>query len=324
MKEIGGYFELEKMTGQEYHEDMVKLNLGRTGLVYLLKTVGTKVLWVPYFLCDSVTECCKKAGYELKYYHIDENFLPIMEEKLPYGEFIYIVNYYGLLDEMQMLMLREKYTRVIIDNTHAFYQKPTPFAPALYSLRKFFGLSDGAYIYLGGYREKIPLDMLEVDESRDRMKHILGRFEGTASEYYQDMLDNAHSLEDEMVKRMSPLTENLLRGINYDRAKKKREENYARLQELLGDSNGLQVKMPQGPFAYPYYHKNGLALRKKMAEHKVYVPVYWTNVVKTMPEDSLEFDYAANILPLPCDQRYSPEDMDIVAEVLKLCLEELK
>ena len=43
-----------------------------------------------------------------------------------------------------------------------------------------------------------------------------------------------------------------------------------------------------------------------------------------MPEDSLEFDYAANILPLPCDQRYSPEDMDIVAEVLKLCLEELK
>ena len=120
------------------------------------------------------------------------------------------------------------------------------------------------------------------------------------------------------------MRENLLRGIDYDRAKKKREENYARLQELLGDSNGLQVKMPQGPFAYPYYHKNGLALRKKMAEHKVYVPVYWTNVVKTMPEDSLEFDYAANILPLPCDQRYSPEDMDIVAEVLKLCLEELK
>ena len=166
--------------------------------------------------------------------------------------------------------------------------------------------------------------MLEVDESRDRMKHVLGIFEGTASAYYQDMLDNAHSFEVEMVKQMSPLTENLLCGIDYDRAKKKREENYTRLQELLGDSNKLHVEMPQGPFAYPYYHKDGIALRKKMAEHKVYVPVYWANVVETMPQDSLEYDYAANILPLPCDQRYSPEDMDVVAEVLKLCLEELK
>ena len=56
MKEIGGYFELERFTGKEYHTDMVRLNLGRTALLYLLKCAEAHTLWVPYFICEAVTK----------------------------------------------------------------------------------------------------------------------------------------------------------------------------------------------------------------------------------------------------------------------------
>ena len=39
--------------------------------------------------------------------------------------------------------------------------------------------------------------------------------------------------------------------------------------------------------------------------------------MKEMPEDSLEYDYAANILALPCDQRYGREEMEKVAEAVR-------
>jgi len=213
MKEIGGYFELERFTGAEYHTDMVRLNLGRTALLYLLKCAEAHTLWVPYFICEAVTETCRKAGYKLKYYHIDRNFLPVLEEKAIHGEYVYLVNFYGQLSEDQVLELKRKYKHVILDNTHAFFQKPHEYIPTLYSIRKFFGLSDGAYVSMGNLSERFPLEYLEQDSSCGRMNHILGRYEHSASDFYRDMLDNAHALDQEMVSRMSPLTENLLHGI---------------------------------------------------------------------------------------------------------------
>jgi hypothetical protein len=39
-----------------------------------------------------------------------------------------------------------------------------------------------------------------------------------------------------------------------------------------------------------------------------------------MAEDSIEYKYAANILPLPCDQRYAIEDMEYLLDMLMTVL----
>lgn len=323
MKEIGGYLELEQFTGQEYYSNMVKLNLGRTALLYLLKLMKTRVLWVPSFLCDSVTGTCLQAGYQLKYYPIDQNFLPVLDKAMEPDECLYLVNFYGQLAEDLILRQKEKYGRVILDNTHAFFQKPIPGVPALYSLRKFFGLSDGAYVFTADL--PVPSDQIpEQDISCGRMGHILGRYEENASAHYQTMLKNAHAFNDTEIKRMSRLTENLLHAIDYDRIRRTREENYKKLEELLGPDNLLPRHMPDGPFTYPCYHRNGLKLRRKMAQYKIYVPTYWNNILTNLPEDSLEYNYAANILPLPCDQRYTTEDMEHIADIFRQCTTELE
>lgn len=68
------------------------------------------------------------------------------------------------------------------------------------------------------------------------MGHILGRYEHSASDYYNDMLENARHYYEEPIKRMSHLTENLLKGIDYSAVRKKRTENYAVLASALNNT----------------------------------------------------------------------------------------
>jgi hypothetical protein len=53
-----------------------------------------------------------------------------------------------------------------------------------------------------------------------------------------------------------------------------------------------------------------------MAKKKIYIPMLWPNVVDHASEYALEHDYATNILPLPCDQRYALRDMETIVKAL--------
>ena len=72
MKEIGGYIEFEHYNGKQFHEGAIKLNCSRNCLAYLIKLHDIKHIYIPYFLCDSVLNICKKYGVEVSYFHIDE------------------------------------------------------------------------------------------------------------------------------------------------------------------------------------------------------------------------------------------------------------
>ena len=64
-KEIGGYFELEDFGGKEYYPNLYKVNLGRTALLWLMEARRCKKIYLPFFLCDSVTGACEKSGAEI-------------------------------------------------------------------------------------------------------------------------------------------------------------------------------------------------------------------------------------------------------------------
>ncbi len=84
--------------------------------------------------------------------------------------------------------------------------------------------------------------------------------------------------------------------------------------------NKLNLIAPKGAFAYPFYVENGIEIRKALAQKKIYIPTLWPNVLDDMPKDSIEYDYAANILPLPCDQRYSIDDMKCLVGGIRKCI----
>ena len=74
MKEIGGYFGLEQLVSNEYYKDLIPLNNGRNALLYLLKVRNIKKLYIPYYLCNSVSDICIRNGYKFEYYKIDAEF----------------------------------------------------------------------------------------------------------------------------------------------------------------------------------------------------------------------------------------------------------
>ncbi|MCH1982197.1 hypothetical protein MCG98_06410 [Ruminococcus sp. OA3] len=310
--EIGGYFELEHFNSRPYYSGLYELNLGRTALIYLLQSLKCRTLHVPYFICDSVTSACERAGFSLQYYHLDRNLAPVLECEPVNDEYLYLINYYGQLSDEQILAFSQRYERIIVDNTQSFFQRPLKNIPTLYSCRKYFGVSDGAYLSCS-----LTLPPLsETDQSQHRMAHLLGRFEDTASEHYSEMLASADSFHREPIKNMSLITGNILNGIDYDAVRRTRSRNYRYLSERLEQENIMNHIVPDGPFAYPFYTRNGPAIRKELASLHIYIPTYWNNVIATMPEESVEYDLAANILPLPCDQRYGNWEMEHLADAV--------
>lgn len=313
MKEIGGYLELEQFYGKEYYSDLIAVNNGRCALLYILKSKKINKLYVPYYLCESVTAMCKKEGYAVEHYNIKKDFTPSFEKKLANDEALYIVNYFGQIDNEKIQLLNSQYGRIIIDNVQAFFQKPVEGVDTVYSCRKFFGVPDGGYVSTNTLlNEEIPQDV-----SMNRMKHILGRLEGkSASDYYADFKESDASYKEMGLMKMSRLTKNLLKAIDYELVKKKREENYKYLSDKLSKYNKLSLKMIDGPYMYPFYCENGMQIKKKLAELKIFIPTLWPNVLEI--GGTLEKDYAENILPLPVDQRYDTNDMKrIVKELLK-------
>lgn len=312
MKEIGGYFGLEEFLGSELYSDAIPLNTGRNALLYLLKARKIKKLYIPYYLCDCVSDVCVRNGYEYENYHISDDFLPIFHKTLGDGEYLYIVNYFGRIGTEKAQSLKEKYGNIIFDNVQAFFQKPVQGMDTIYSCRKFFGVPDGAYLYTDARLD----EEIETDRSAERMKHVLGRFEGLASDYYADFQQSDESLYGLPLRYMSPLTRNLLRAIDYESVSRRRKENYERLQKALGAENQLDAPSPEGPYCYPFYCENGTAVRHALAQKKIYVPTLWPNVLSDENAGDLEKNYTANILPLPVDQRYDAEDiMRIVREM---------
>lgn len=316
MKEIGGYFGLEHLMHKPYYKNLIELNTGRNALLYLMKAKKIKKLYIPYFLCKSVRNMLEKYKYDYELYKINDKFSPIFDKCLRDDEYLYIVNYYGQLNNESVDILRQNYKNIILDNTQAFFQNPIDGIDTIYSCRKFFGVPDGAYLST----ESILGEELDVDVSKDRMEHILGRYEGQASNYYNRFKDVDLSFTYEPLKYMSKITRNILGAIDYENVKKMRNENFAYLYSKIKKHNKIKLKEPDGAFAYPFYIRNGFEVRKKLAENKIYIPILWPNVLIDTPNVSIEYDYAANILPLPCDQRYGIEDMDNILEELKYCM----
>lgn len=313
MREIGGYIELDSYFGKEYHNKGIALNCARNCLAYLIQTCGIKKIYLPVFLCDSVENVCKKYNVKIEYYNINQSFYPIFEKYLNDNEYLYIVNYYGQLSNSEIIAIKNKYENIIVDNAQSFFQMPVDGVDTIYTCRKFFGVADGAYLYTDAFLE----NEIETDVSYSRMHFLLGRFEKGANEFYDEYVLNNKHFSDEPIKKMSALTKNLLKAIDYERVKNIRTDNFLCLSKYLGNINQLNLNIPDGAFMYPLYLKNGSMLRKQLQKMKIYVPTLWPNVVNESTLGSTEYDYAKNILPLPCDQRYSKEDMYYMANIIK-------
>lgn len=315
MREIGGYIELDTYNGNLLHNEAIALNCGRNCLAYLIEANDIRKIWLPYFLCDSVRNVCEKYGVNIRYYHINTDWT-VHNVELQQDEYLYVVNFYGQLSSEYLVCLKKHYERIIVDNSQAYFDMPITNVDTLYTCRKFFGVSDGAFLFA----DKKMKRNLPIDESYERIRYVFGRFEKSASEFYQEASANNDFFDIEPIKFMSKLTQNLLCAIDYERIKKLRTDNFKYLNEKLADINQLTIKNVEGAFMYPLMIDNAQEIKKKLLEKKIYIPTLWPNVLNDVPRDWWEYKLANNVLPLPVDQRYGKEEMEYVVGVILDCI----
>ena len=314
-KEYGGYIELDTFSLPMLYDDGIKLNCGRNALAYLIEAKEIKSLYMPYFLCDSCDNILRKYNVQVKNYTIYECFKPNLIG-VKSDDWVYVVNFYGQLSNEYILELKKTYSNLIVDNAQAYFQEPVSNVDTLYTCRKFFGVSDGAVLYTDSKIKRY----LSIDESYDRMGFLLGRYERSASEFYSQYVSNNRLFSDEPIKAMSKLTNNLLHAIDYEEIKLRRRENFIYYHNKVKDMNNLKLVIPDGAFSYPLWIENGLKIRSILQHDNIYIPTLWPSVFEKCEENSLEYNLAANILPLPCDQRYDEDDIDYIL----LCLDKAK
>lgn len=315
MKAIGGYFELEVPRGKHYHDHALRLNTARNCFEYVLLARHYRKVYFPYYTCEVMLEPINKLGIDYEFYHINELLEPTSFPDLEANEAFLYTNYFGLKQSCVKRLADVYGNRLIVDNAQAFYADPLSGIDTFYSARKFFGLGDGAYLYTDNYL----LQDFEQDISFDRMSHLLKRLDLGAEAGYHDFKINDDALVGQNIKKMSKLTDSLLSGIDYEKAKTARKENYTILDTALSKTNYFHFELFENdiPMVYPYF-TDDKSLKQRLITEKIFVATYWPNVKEWAREGTMERELVERLVPIPCDHRYGIEEMSrVVSLVLK-------
>lgn len=318
MKEIGGYFELELPHSQKefIHSQCVMVNSGRHALEYILKSIEIQItkIWFPYYTCEVALQPIEKLGIKYKFYNINSSLELENEISLQDGEYIIVNNYFGIKDDYIKKLANIYGERLIVDNAQAWYAKEIPGINTIYSPRKFFGIPDGGVVACNG---RINIE-LEEDFSSQRCSHLLKRIDMNAGVGYSDFRTNSQSLCTAPLRRMSKLSHRILSSINFDQVKEIRRSNFQYLHNQLKMTNLLDIPDMENfecPMVFPYM-TNDTTLRQRLIDNKIFVATYWPNVVEWCMDDSLEYKFAKNLVPLPIDQRYGTDEIDRIIDVI--------
>ena len=313
MRDIGGYLELELPSGSKefLHSEGMLVNSGRHALELILRSLSPKPqkVLLPFFTCEVVLQPIQKLNIPYEFYHIDERLELVDIPKLCENEYIIVNNYFGIKDLYIEYLSSVYKNKIIIDQAQAWYASEYGGVKAFYSPRKFFGIPDGGVAFgIDSFTS------LERDQSWDRCTHLLKRHDLSASEGYNNFRENSRIISESPLKSMSCLTYNLLSGIDMNKIKEKRRDNFHILNEALESFNEFIIPTASSfecPMVYPFFTFNK-GLRQFLINNKIFVATYWTNVKKWCKQNSVENSLTDFLLPLPIDQRYGKSEMELI------------
>lgn len=305
MREIGGYFELECGHNPLYHKG-VYLNSGRNALRYIIRKFGIRKLHIPYYTCPVVNQAIAAEECQIEQYELDADFMPA--RNFSSNDFVVYNNYFGVCGK-KVAELSSRYPNLIVDNAHAFYSRQIGRA-AFYSPRKFFGLPDGGIAIFKDEELNAQSPDLDVDSSLDRISHLVKRIELGASAGYADFKAVSDQLVNAPVRAISKLTMALFGNVDYKFVAALRQTNFGVLHERLHSDFPFAIAEDDVPMVYPYMTEDA-ALRSRLIAQKIYVAKYWPGL---SPATSA---LTERIVPLPIDQRYSIDDMQVLYKTLK-------
>lgn len=139
-------------------------DLAREALGCIIKTYKIKEMKIPYYLCDVVRHTLVKEGCKPRFYHIDDNFFPA--ENFSENDYILYPNYWGV-NGKNVKILTSLYPKLIVDNAHAYYDKPSGLA--CFNAGHKFGYKD-SYLWITDNSSDTNTDIIIDNSAKERQK----------------------------------------------------------------------------------------------------------------------------------------------------------
>jgi hypothetical protein len=313
---IGGYFELELPKGLgQLHSASYQYQSARAALHALLLAIGPKRVWIPAYICNAMLSPLYALGITPIFYHLTESLNVDASVDLHADDLLIYVNYFGLQRSNEIALInRFAPAQLIFDRSQAFFAERDSLVTCIYSPRKFFGVADGGLLMTHVHLEP-PVPAGIWDEGM--YAHLITRTVASPEAGYTQFQYAESLLADTSPRKMSELSKKTLISIDYDHARKVRNENFTFLHQCLGHFNALPINLSEcdGPLCYPLLLK-GKRLADFLIAQRIYLPTYWEDARVRVKEESIEMAMINHCLPLPCDQRYGKEEMTRVANLV--------
>jgi len=325
--------------------DVVLTTSGRGALSTILDQVKPKVknVLLPSYICDSVILPFEKAGYELKYYDVDDNFMPIdmdsIENSNP-GMFLHM-GYFGFNTNAALHStireLKQAGVLIVEDITHTLFSAYTRSSCNDYflaSLRKWFGIPSGGVL---ASTHPFNVEKKSIHEAfvstrataLQRKAEYLARPTQALKAEFAELFGKAETLlnTDVSVYSIDAMSYDIISHIDVNLLTHKRRENYTFLFDRLKECKGLAFLGPSldeqtCPFFFPILvREDRNRLQVMLAKKGIYCPSHWPAPIN-LPEKELLLSQSLfdGELSIPCDQRYGLREMEYIVNEIAATL----
>ncbi len=330
---IGGVFGLEEgpdgaaawpsfLKGSE----LLLLN-GRSGISLVIRLLSPTRVWMPSYLCEAMLKAVDPKG--VAFFAVDQDLCVSSTEwldELRPGDLVVLIDYFGFpCDERCATRARERGAWVLEDACQALLSDGVGRCSdfVLFSPRKFLGIPDGGILRVNG-----KLDLAGVELERPPAAWWLKSFRASllrrefdahgGSRRWFELFQEAEAEAPCGAYAISELSEMLLKhAVNSAAIARRRIENYQYLADSLADM-ALFKALPPGvvPLGFPIRTNNRERVRQHLFDCEIYPALPWPLPGMVPEQFGDSHRLAAEIMTLPCDQRYARADMNRMAQAV--------
>ena len=326
--------------------DIAYLSNGRTAIKFILLHVLERgrinKCWLPSYLCETIIQPFRELKLDYEFYNLEENLqidIDYLSKRLEKNDLLFASNYFNLSHDNIVIEFLKKLKNnnivVIDDLTHSFLNNNVfSFKISDYSiisLRKWLGISDGGIAISNDalFDKKLIITKPFNDFVRLRLRYaLLKNFYLheiiNKEDSFRKMHDKAEEIANLTIRlhEMSNISKTILNTVNFSKIIYKRRMNFKYLLSSFEDLDKIKIlsnNLEEGicPIGFPIITTKRDILRDYLASNNIYCPIHWL-LPKEIPK---KFDYSyflsQNIITIPCDQRYSIEDMEIIIRSVK-------
>ena len=306
----------------------------RSGIMILIDLLEPASVWMPSYLCPTMIEAVDQKKTNLRFYEVGYN-LHILStdwvDQIQTGDLVVLIDYFGFpMDSKVATLVKKRGAWVLEDACQALLSKDVGrFSDfVIFSPLKFLGVPDG-----GVLTPNQELDFHDIDLAPPPAEWWLkALYAGVLRREFDihggnrrwfELFQETKSTGPIGYYAMSELSKALLmHSFDYATIAQRRIDNYRQLAKVIV-SIALFPTLPAQvvPLGFPVRLKNRDRVRQALFDNEIYPPVHWPiqDIVPGEFRDSHRL--AAEIMTLPCDQRYDRDDMDRIARLVAEALE---